>query len=399
MPNATPEDTRAGFELYRSMQPPVDRALLNLRLDAAGYGPVAKRTFDHYGKLVREGYNRYIAINRFDVARASRAYENASAMARYRYLDANVGVRVVFMGSGQMFEAIGRATLVSDPGAVVEFSTTETVQGIRALRPRIGDAVSMHDLDTGRTVNGRVADISFAAQRCTVEVDFATLTSVSELSPLTPTEPETIRFVLSADADENHTADLVGRRIYYFLELLEGARSLANRASIEGGEGYTEPPILRQLRVESPVQMVVEVWPWVAGIVGTVGVVLVAARSVAETRLRWYEGTAKKHDNKAQMELWDVRGETEVAESASCDEAAALLSQAAPASDLPQEAIDEAMTRDVLPCAHHLARLGVTEIRIEFGVALTPGHQEDEPDTRVLERETESPQPELPKPE
>lgn len=129
MPNATPEDTRAGFELYRSMQPPVDHALLNARLTAAGYGTVAKRTFEHYGKLVREGYNRYIAINRFDVARASRAYENASAMARYRYLDANVGVRVVFMGANRLFEALGRATLVSDPGAVIEFSAPETVQG------------------------------------------------------------------------------------------------------------------------------------------------------------------------------------------------------------------------------------------------------------------------------
>lgn len=257
----------------------------------------------------------------------------------------------------------------------------------------------MHDLDTGRAINGRVADISFPANRCTLEVDFATLEPVSELGSLVPTEPETIQFILSADADEDHTADLIGRRIYYFLELLEGARSLANRASIQSASEYTEPPILRQLRVESPVLMVVEMWPWVAGIVGTVGGVLGAAHSVAATRLRWHEGTAKKLDNAEQLELRHTRGATDVAESESCDEVADLLRQAVPGSDLPRAVVEEIMARDVLPNVHHLAKTGVTAIRIEIGVALTPGHQEDEPDTSVLEQETESPQPELPQPE
>ena len=383
MPNASPEDTRAGFEIYRSMQPPVDRALLNDRLAAAGYGPVSKRTFDHYGKLVRAGYSRYIAINRFDVARASRAYENASAMARYRYLDTNVGVRVVFAGSHQMFEAVGRATLVSDPGAVIEFSAVEMVQGIRALGPRVGDALSVHFLDTGRAINGRLADVAVTAQRCTVEVDFATLNSVSELGLLAPMESEAIRFVLRADTDEDHTADLVGRRIYYFLELLEGARSLANRASIEGGSGYTEPPILRQLRVESPVLMELDLWPWVAGIVGTISGVLFVARNVAETRLRWHEGTAKKLDNEEQIELRYAREETRIAESASCDEVTALLRQAVPGSDLPAEVVEEIMVRDVLPYVHHLARIGVIEIRIEPADSsvpeITTGGAHDQP--------------------
>ena len=350
------------------MQPPVDHALLNLRLAAAGHEPVSKRTFDHYGKLIRAGYNRYVAINRFDVARASRAYENASAMARYRYLNANVGVRLVLFRSNQLFEATGRATLVSDPGAVVEFNAPEMVWGIRALGPRVGDALSMHYLDTGRAVNGRVADISFTADRCTVEVDFATLNPVAELGSLASTEPEVIQFVLGSEEDEDHTADLVGRRIYYFLELLEGVRSLVNRASVEGGGGYTEPPILRQLRVESPVLMEVALWPWAAWVVGAVSGVLISARSVAATRLRWHEGTGKKLDNEEQIALRHAREEIKTAESSSCDEVTDLLRQAVPGAGLPREVIEEIMARDVLPHVHQLAKIGVIEVRVEINV-------------------------------
>ena len=70
MANATPRDTRAGFDIYQSADGAISLDDLNARLARAGYGPVARRTLTHYRHLVEAGYNRYIAINRFDVARA-----------------------------------------------------------------------------------------------------------------------------------------------------------------------------------------------------------------------------------------------------------------------------------------------------------------------------------------
>ena len=372
MPNATPEDTRAGFEIYRSMQKPLDRTQLNIQLRAAGYGPVSERTFGHYSKLVRAGFNRYIAINRFDVARASRAYENASAMARYRYLHTDVGVRVVFVKSNQLFEATGRATQVSDPGAVVSFTSLEIVHGLRALGPRVGDMLSMSYLDTGRAVNGRVADVFFTAERCTVEVEFAELNSITDLGSFASTPTQSVRFVLHAHTDASHTVDLVGRQIYFFLELLEGARALVNRASADSGGGYTAPPILRQLRAESPVSMVVDLWPWVATVVGTVGGVLLGARHAVETRLRWHEGTGKKLDNQDRIALRGARQQARAAESASCDETVELLRQAFPGSEISRDTVEQLMLRDVFPHVHDLGRFGVIEIRIEPADASAP---------------------------
>ncbi len=107
MANATPRDTRAGFDLYRAAGGSLSLDDLNEQLIEAGYGPVARRTFTHYRHLIEAGYNRYISINRFDVTRASVAYENASAMGRYRYRETNVGVRIVFAKSSRLFEAFG----------------------------------------------------------------------------------------------------------------------------------------------------------------------------------------------------------------------------------------------------------------------------------------------------
>ncbi|MCP3938386.1 MAG: hypothetical protein GY708_23815 [Actinomycetia bacterium] len=48
MANATPRDTRAGFDLYRSAGGAISLDDLNEQLVEAGYGPVAQRTLTHY---------------------------------------------------------------------------------------------------------------------------------------------------------------------------------------------------------------------------------------------------------------------------------------------------------------------------------------------------------------
>ena len=76
MANATTRDARAGFAMYLQSSEGITLDVINARLEASGYGAIAQRTLTHYRKLVSAGFNRYISINRFDVARASsRAYE------------------------------------------------------------------------------------------------------------------------------------------------------------------------------------------------------------------------------------------------------------------------------------------------------------------------------------
>lgn len=79
MANASPRDTRAGFEIYRSSGGNLSLDELNRRLAESGHGPVAQRSLNHFRRLLETGYDRYVSINRFDIARASEPYESAAA--------------------------------------------------------------------------------------------------------------------------------------------------------------------------------------------------------------------------------------------------------------------------------------------------------------------------------
>ena len=366
MANATPRDTRAGFEIYRSLQTPVSLDQVNTRLESAGYGNVSSRTLGHYKKLMNAGCNRYIPINRFDVARASRAYENAASRARYSYLDVNAGVRVVFVISGRFFDAVGRSTQVGDPGAIIEFLAPEIVKGLRAFEPRVGDSVTLTYLETGRTVTGSVLEVLFEAHRCVIDVEYSGLTSIAELSTQTAAPTTPIGFTLLSELDDPHTTEIIGKRIYHFLELLEGLRSLTNRAGHAGDGLYTPPLRLLELRVESPEYFLIEV-PQLHLIlmplfVGT----MAAAGAVARFRLRWHEGTATDLDNqRKRFELRQLEQAARTADNTACDRVAAAMRGTAIESDLSPDTVNPQVNRDILPHARELGKSGVNDLQTD----------------------------------
>ncbi len=208
MANATPRDKRAGFDPYRSS----GGAISLDELVEARYGPISQRTYTHYQRLVEAGYTRYISINRFDVARASVAYENASAMGRFRYCETNVGVRIVFAKSSRLFEAYGQATEIGDVGAVIEFPDDHVIEGLRGLKSRTGDMVTLRYLEAGRTVGRRVIEVDLKSSPAHVEIEYARLTSIAEMATGTPLPTEPVQFKITGQADEVQTLDLVGRR-------------------------------------------------------------------------------------------------------------------------------------------------------------------------------------------
>ena len=79
MANATQRDSRAGFTIYRESGGGISRDALNDQLVSAGYGPVSDRTVTHYRSLLVAGFDRYISINRFDVARSASRFEDLGA--------------------------------------------------------------------------------------------------------------------------------------------------------------------------------------------------------------------------------------------------------------------------------------------------------------------------------
>lgn len=375
MANATPRDTRAGFDIFRSSGGSLSLDDLNALLYEAGYGPVAARTLRHYQNLIEAGFNRYVSINRFDVARAAVPFDNASAKGRYGYVDVDLGVRVVFAKTNKLMEAFGRATEIGEVGALLRFEEQEVVEGLRKLKPQPGDMVTLRYLEAGRTVGGRVVEADVKADPAVIEVEYAQLISIASVGVGDPLPSVEARFVLSGPEDELKTLDVASRRLYQFFELIEGVRTLANEAGgTQDDPVYVQPAVLQSLSVASPADLVVQIaeqaialFPW-----GLAAGVLRIIYAVPEKRKTWYEGTGQKKDN--QLKDLEIREKQFKADLQDL-EAARLEAEAGLRTDIIERVretfsgtrltdleIARAVDESVLPPLRALGRSGIDEL-------------------------------------
>jgi hypothetical protein len=366
--NASPRDTKAGFDLYRTAGGEISLDDLNARLRQAGYGPVAKRTFAHYRKLRDAGYNRYISINRFDIARASVPYDNASANGRYTYRDADLGVSVIFAKGSRLLEASGRAIEIGEVGALLRFSEHEVINGLRALKPQAGEMVTVRYLEAGSTIGGRVIEADLKSDPVTIEIEFSRLISIAGVGDgqALPAIDVSFRLTTGVGDEDPRTLDLVGRQLYQLFELLEGLRSLSNAAGARQPDPvYAEPPVLRSLSIASPVNLLLEVASQVrhlypAGL--AFGVLGVAGRFVSK-RKEWYEGTGQKKQNQLtdlEIELKELELDAKRAEAEFRDATVRRMQEAFPESSLPLEEAARIVDEQVLPPLRALGLSGVT---------------------------------------
>lgn len=270
MANATPADARAGFEIFRASGGTASLDEINAALKRAKHGEIHDRSVRHYANLLRAGYDRYVSVNRFDVASASRAYENSSALGRYQYLPSQAGVRMTFARDGDLMEVIGATERLGDVGAQLVFDNPGDAIGLAKAKLHSNQMVRLDFLDPARSTAARVIEIEIAGDRASVEVEFSRLQSVVDYTGRDPLPTERFEFRLVPTDDDDQAADLVGRRIYYFLELVEASRSLVNEyLESNDSEQFATPAAIASLRVESPAVFALVVPSAVAWIVGS----------------------------------------------------------------------------------------------------------------------------------
>lgn len=310
MANATPRDMRAGFNIFREHGGELSRDELNVLLFEAGYGPISDRSYNHYRRLLRTGVERYISINRFDVARASVPYENASAKARYRYEAEEEGVRVLFAHRNRLLEADMVTETIGETGAVLRLVDEEFLQGLSSLGPAPGDQVSMRFVETGRVVAGAIIDVDLESSPALIEVNFA---SLQGLDMLTGAEARPLRaasFRLVAADEDATTTDVAGRRVFQFFELVEGLRTVANAADKETSSGrYSEPSILDSLSIASSPVVTIDAVDFIINALALGGgsALLRASWQGVAKRKEWWSGSVD------QATVPKVKAETVVA--------------------------------------------------------------------------------------
>ena len=73
---------------------------INDRLDEDGFGAIAKRTYDHYRKLHRFGYERYVPINQLDIETHRTPIWGSTLLNRHRPHAANLNAELVIALDG-----------------------------------------------------------------------------------------------------------------------------------------------------------------------------------------------------------------------------------------------------------------------------------------------------------
>jgi hypothetical protein len=268
MANAKPTDVRAGWTIYRN-DPEITLEVLNDRLTRAGYGPISPRTFGHYRHLVEHGYDRYISINRFDVARASRPYEGAGGSARYRFYDTELPVTVVLTRPQGVYEAPGVAEKVGEVGALITFEGEDVIKGLRRSHLAPDDYVQLRFDEQSRPIPARVTTREIDEGYGLVEVEFTRLQPISEFVDTEVVPTESYQLLIKGEEPSDRSADLIGRRMYFALEALEACRAMANEVLDDPDSTAVEtvgPPQITQLRLVNP--LVIDLTA--AGIIGAV---------------------------------------------------------------------------------------------------------------------------------
>lgn len=289
---------------------------LNKKLAKVGYAPVSRRMYRHYRRLIAAGFNRYISINRFDVARASEPYENLSSNSRYRYTRTTTGVRVTFPRGRRLVEAYGTAEEIGETGLILVFDDLATVRALsaEATKPRVGDELRLELLDPPQQFDARVVDIDRASKKLvTVEVEFERLQSIAEFIGREPLRTYHYEVQLVSETEPEATVDFVGRQVYNLFEIIEVTRALVNEAAEMSREDrYAPIPHVHQLTMKSPLYAELGVPAAVAAILTLSFAGLKIAASYEKWRKMRLENNSREVENevqKAKAELETVTAE------------------------------------------------------------------------------------------
>jgi hypothetical protein len=75
----TMRSAEEGWRLFQQADPPVDFEAINRQLENLDLPKVSSRMYDHYRRLKRHGFDRYMPINELDMVIKTRRRERREA--------------------------------------------------------------------------------------------------------------------------------------------------------------------------------------------------------------------------------------------------------------------------------------------------------------------------------
>jgi hypothetical protein len=245
------EDTSRGWQLYRDSGYTLTREEINLALRGSGHRPISRRTYAHYGKLRRHGFREYLPINQLDVKTVEDPLWDEGVRSRYPERPVSIPVQIHATLRREPVTLGGEAQVISDSGAKVRLAGLHG--GLSC-----GSRVVIVFPRTQAERLARVKAVRQLAQTGVVELDleFASLTSLAELTGREPLGVGTVRIV-SRSIDPCYLSDAI-RNLYWIFEGTEASRALCEEVlGAQDAEGAfaLQAAEVRSLAMGSPMTL------------------------------------------------------------------------------------------------------------------------------------------------
>ena len=377
---ATTEDARAGWEFYRSSGFSLSREEINERLMIAGFSPIAARTYEHYRRLERRGYRRYLSINRLDTMGLPDPFQDESIRSRYSYSKANVPSQVILHLPSAEVEVVGRADALSDLGTEIIIDDVNQMQALRAAPPASGTSCTVNFLHPAATAHGSIDFVGLLdPDAVRIGILFRQLIRIDELTGESALPAYRFHFTLSEPGDER-SLDAVSQEVYWLLQGIEGARGVVNLLldAYSDSRVIALPPTVQRLTVASPLdawlEMSVHVYLTLNAMISRVAGIGAHAKAGAKAVLSLLVHLADADLTRAQADHIRAQTEglridnerrmlaTEVLAEASSQVITELRQRGDPVNESPSlntERLLQLLFNDLEPSAYELTQRGI----------------------------------------
>lgn len=281
-------------------------------MESRGFNPISERSYRHYQKLARYGYERYVPINQLDVETLRDPVWDTSLRARYRHRKLQVDALVLMVIKDQLVVIGGKTLELSEVDALVEVRGSD----LASLRPLRGALEGRQVLAVlGRSDEGKSAQIDVVdwpneenTQAAEIRISFLEIVLTREVTPRIPLPTVPLRFSMDVEDSEFLITDV--RSMNLFLEAVESTRIVCDEAlaQLDKNQAFAiDPPRLRHISKSNPITI---------GVDAAIGVVVVFSGFVGmflRHRLTWYQGgILQQHGNLIQQQASVVEKEARI---------------------------------------------------------------------------------------
>ena len=168
---ASYEDAKVGWEIFKVRDYAASRDEINRTLRGRGYSPISERTYRHYQKLKRYGYERYVPINQLDVKTLKDPFLDKAIRSRYTLIPDFSPVVVSF--PDLQISLNGLAVHLSAATITCRFTDPGEIETIKSLASRTflrRQSAVAHFPHTGKSFHAIVESTSVQEQVLVIQL-------------------------------------------------------------------------------------------------------------------------------------------------------------------------------------------------------------------------------------